>query len=223
MSEGVEQKQSSSWNGDDVLRCGCGAPRKAWKSYCPDCARARRPGWSSLSPEGKRRANARTYLNVYLKRGKVTKKPCADCGSPDVEAHHADYSRPLDVTWLCRECHLKRHGVTSVRRPKCSKADVGKPSELFAFYDSLHRRGITTDSLALKLNVSGGAVRRLISNLRPRRGPIWRGLLSLLNDGERTLLGAVEGSVWSDQRASKQPRWSPEKAAQLSGRTEVVS
>lgn len=35
---------------------------------------------------------------------------CSSCGNdckPD--AHHADYDKPLDVTWLCRPCHMKLH------------------------------------------------------------------------------------------------------------------
>lgn len=36
---------------------------------------------------------------------------CQLCGSSDPEAHHPDYSRPLDVLWLCRMCHLHEgHG-----------------------------------------------------------------------------------------------------------------
>jgi hypothetical protein len=31
------------------------------------------------------------------------------CGEPKVHAHHEDYSRPLDVTWLCQKCHVQRH------------------------------------------------------------------------------------------------------------------
>jgi len=33
---------------------------------------------------------------------------CSDCGGPGfIEAAHGDYSRPLDVRWLCRSCHRK--------------------------------------------------------------------------------------------------------------------
>lgn len=53
--------------------------------------------------------NARAYAHAYLRRGKLTRKPCEDCGSLDVQMHHTDYSKPLLVTWLCRKCHLARH------------------------------------------------------------------------------------------------------------------
>ena len=35
---------------------------------------------------------------------------CDECGSKNyVDAHHSDYSRPLDVVWLCRSCHKRLH------------------------------------------------------------------------------------------------------------------
>ena len=35
---------------------------------------------------------------------------CEDCGRAGrVVAHHADYSRPLEVEWLCPRCHARRH------------------------------------------------------------------------------------------------------------------
>ena len=55
------------------------------------------------------RVRARWYLHTYLKRGKVTKSPCAVCGDIKVEAHHADYSKPLVVLWLCRLHHKELH------------------------------------------------------------------------------------------------------------------
>ena len=66
---------------------------------------------SAISVEhASRRAICRNYARVYLRRGKIQRQPCRDCGDKKSEMHHADYSKPLDVTWLCRTCHLKWHG-----------------------------------------------------------------------------------------------------------------
>jgi hypothetical protein len=40
------------------------------------------------------------------------------CGTQDrVQAHHEDYSRPLDVVWLCPTHHKARH-----REMRCNAA-----------------------------------------------------------------------------------------------------
>lgn len=71
--------------------------------------RLRRKSYGELNEEERKRLNARSYLHVYVKRGKVKKLQCENCGSSKSEAHHADYSQPLVVTWLCRQCHLLLH------------------------------------------------------------------------------------------------------------------
>ena len=50
---------------------------------------------------------ARQELNCALKTGKIIKpKNCALCGKEKkLTAHHPDHSKPLDVIWLCYECH----------------------------------------------------------------------------------------------------------------------
>ncbi len=55
------------------------------------------------------RALARSIAREARRRGVLVPQPCRDCGAAQVEAHHSDYSRPLDVTWLCRRCHAAEH------------------------------------------------------------------------------------------------------------------
>ncbi len=58
-----------------------------------------------LYPEKTKAHNAIDYA---LKIGQLTKQPCP-CGETEVEGHHKDYSKPLDVDWLCTKCHTKLH------------------------------------------------------------------------------------------------------------------
>jgi ribosomal protein S27AE len=51
---------------------------------------------------------ARNALNNAIIAGKISRpKLCSDCGKQrPLQAHHKDYSRPLDVRWLCQSCHM---------------------------------------------------------------------------------------------------------------------
>ncbi|WP_439398480.1 hypothetical protein ACRQ5Q_14480 [Bradyrhizobium sp. PMVTL-01] len=63
--------------------------------------------WRSEHPEAYRAQNA---VNNAIRDGNLTKHPCCVCLSDkDVHAHHTDYSRPLDVKWLCAGCHHRIH------------------------------------------------------------------------------------------------------------------
>lgn len=44
-----------------------------------------------------------------LENGGLVKRPCEECGSMNVQAHHDDYNKPLEVRWLCDICHKKWH------------------------------------------------------------------------------------------------------------------
>ena len=61
-----------------------------------------------LTAEQKARGIARAYANVYLRRGKIERQGCEVCGG-SAEMHHDDYSKPLEVRWLCRVHHLAHH------------------------------------------------------------------------------------------------------------------
>jgi hypothetical protein len=70
----------------------------------------RSAGRQTETPEQRKRRVARTRAGMALRRGAIRKHPCADCGAAEAEMHHEDYNYALDVTWLCRRCHLARHG-----------------------------------------------------------------------------------------------------------------
>jgi hypothetical protein len=65
------------------------------------------------------RAVARQAVNNAIARGHLVRSACVECGSTEyVQAHHEDYSKPLEVEWLCFRCHRKRHGQIVVSHPK---------------------------------------------------------------------------------------------------------
>lgn len=48
-----------------------------------------------------------------IRRGELRRPgTCSKCGaSGKIHGHHPDYSRPLDVVWLCVNCHWAEHRV----------------------------------------------------------------------------------------------------------------
>ena len=45
-----------------------------------------------------------------LYKGIIKRLPCEVCGSVEnVIAHHDDYSKPVDVRWLCQSHHMQHH------------------------------------------------------------------------------------------------------------------
>lgn len=54
--------------------------------------------------------NAHSILNNAIRCGKIQSKPCLICGKIG-QAHHFDYSLPLNVIWLCDEHHKNIHKV----------------------------------------------------------------------------------------------------------------
>lgn len=93
-------------------------PRFAgWKSRDKVAYRKR---FQARYPE---KASAHRAVAYALQRGTLVRGPCEACGAELAQAHHDDYSRKLDVRWLCRPCHRTWHqandrpmGSAGVRR-----------------------------------------------------------------------------------------------------------
>lgn len=101
--------------------------RKYYKNYYAENRDARlsqssqyqktEAGKTSLSQSRKRRKplrqeklKAKELVYSAIRNNTLVRRPCEVCGDPKSEGHHKDYSKPLDVEWLCRKHHLIAHG-----------------------------------------------------------------------------------------------------------------
>ncbi len=64
--------------------------------------------WRKKNPE---KIKVHAILRRALKKEEIFKSnKCEICGkNENIEAHHPDYSFPLQVLWVCRQCHVKIH------------------------------------------------------------------------------------------------------------------
>lgn len=61
------------------------------------------------------RIRARQRVHYHKKQGNITPGTCEMCGTDkSIEAHHPDYSEPLEVDWLCSVCHREIHKKEAV-------------------------------------------------------------------------------------------------------------
>ncbi len=57
---------------------------------------------------------ARYMFRHAVNKGVIKKEPCRECGDIKVEGHHPDYSKPLEVIWLCKKHHAIIHRKESL-------------------------------------------------------------------------------------------------------------
>lgn len=91
-----------------------GKPRQ--RPYCLACETARiknhpsitagRRKWNAANPDKRR---AQKLVESALRNGTMARQPCERCGDPKAHAHHEDYTKPLEVVWLCPRHHKARH------------------------------------------------------------------------------------------------------------------
>lgn len=59
---------------------------------------------------------SRYLLKLAIGSGKIQRLPCVICGNEKSEGHHEDYSKPLEVVWLCKLHHTEHHIYLNQRR-----------------------------------------------------------------------------------------------------------
>lgn len=90
-------------------------PGACYLAHEAEGSRRRRAQWS----DERRRAVVAT--GCAIQSGKLVRQPCEVCGKTSyVDAHHDDYSRPLDVRWLCRSHHRQHHIAEAKRQTEAA-------------------------------------------------------------------------------------------------------
>lgn len=107
LSEDMDKKTTCS-----ALNCSNPRRNNGKQRYCLEhhnawCRENRKPK-ADITPFEAMKAKARSIANNARRDGKLIPEPCK-CGCEKVEMHHPDYSKPLEIIWLCRDCHLELH------------------------------------------------------------------------------------------------------------------
>jgi hypothetical protein len=75
--------------------------------------------------ENEQKRACHVILNNAVRDGRAFKSSeCQKCGATDcrIEGHHHDYTKPLDVEWLCRSCHVEIHRQQDERLVELQKS-----------------------------------------------------------------------------------------------------
>lgn len=81
--------------------------QKEWRNSNPELYRQYVRTWQKKNRE---KNNAHAKVHRAVENGTIIRgKSCMECGmNAKTEGHHEDYSKPLEVIWLCRLCHSKK-------------------------------------------------------------------------------------------------------------------
>jgi hypothetical protein len=103
------QAIKKKWKRTDVALVGRRAQSKRYRErYTPMIVEKNRR-YAEQNPE---KIKARREVAKALKSGILKKGECKmeGCDSKKVQAHHHDYSKPLDVEWACSKHHAELDG-----------------------------------------------------------------------------------------------------------------
>ena len=59
---------------------------------------------------------ARYLIQYAVRKGKIKRLPCEICKKPKAQAHHPNYSKPLEIIWLCPLHHRMYHSKAIHRK-----------------------------------------------------------------------------------------------------------
>lgn len=126
------------------------------------------------------KAKCHAIVNDYIKR-KVLIKPtkCSCCGEEkELQAHHEDYSKPLEIIWLCAKCHSALHKQKRIENgfeykqtryikkgyKNKGKSKPYKKDERYIRALELRRQGYTYQQIANNTGISKSQIYKWLNN-----------------------------------------------------------
>ena len=89
-----------------LTRDSKGLANNNWKGGIPTPYRESKRRYTQRHPE---KVASHRIVRRAIMLGELVRQACETCGIDPAQAHHEDYSKPLDVVWLCKKHHEARH------------------------------------------------------------------------------------------------------------------
>ncbi len=127
--------------------------------------------WRKSNPD---KVKAHWKVQNALKFGKLIKEVCVVCGCIDVQAHHKDYTKPLEVVWLCAKHHSEEHPkekkikIKVIKTPRLEthlKFQPLKPNDLIPKAKELRDKGLSYGQISKELGYSRSQVYKWVNDL----------------------------------------------------------
>lgn len=91
----------------------------------------RSPYYNKFRLDHPQKASAHSKIAYAVRSGSVSRPDtCEKCSSyhSNIHAHHDDYSKPLEVIWLCTACHGSEHKMlNALKRSTKRETELGSP------------------------------------------------------------------------------------------------
>jgi len=111
-----------NWTEKELERQRIKTRRQRKNGYIPPSQEIAKKQWAARNAHKKK---AHTAVSNAIRAGKIYPQPCCICGEYLAEAHHDDYSKPLDVRWLCKKHHMEVHvEINKMRRLELQKENA---------------------------------------------------------------------------------------------------
>lgn len=100
------------------LKCGKRYLKLQWQKRKKDTVNKAKRAWRKKTGrktdkawyfKSKEKQSAHKQVFKALGLGLLKREPCAQCGATKVHGHHPDYSKPLEIIWLCPSHHTQEH------------------------------------------------------------------------------------------------------------------